>query len=319
MTVLTVYNDQVQFYIKYSAQPATKKAKESLYAKFRESVSEFERLFPRGQRKVLDNIIYATCGCGIWKIGAEVLAKKAGVSKTTVYNAVRSLKETGLFIVARLANGQAGHYVFVNKQHANFTEIMREVFALKDSEIEALSVGHSVGLAEQKSLAPVSVEADNQTSNDNNALNLLKQANNNNNLIYKAIADEIESEATKANNTAEYVVQYATNPLQNDFYALLDMLPLPTQIVDKKAILALRLGSDSTRKTFTKAKALIMHMALRIREGYVFDNVVAAFTEGLRRVMQYDEIPSGEQPPILYNWLAPSSPPVHYNWLANRF
>ncbi|WP_186731261.1 transcriptional repressor [Rummeliibacillus suwonensis] len=318
MTVLTVYNDQVQFYIKYSAQPATKKAKASLYAKFRESVSEFERLFPRGKRKVLENIIYATCGCGIWKIGAEVLAKKAEVSKTTVYNAVRSLKDTGLFVVARLANGQAGHYVFVNKQHDNFAEIMREVFTLKDSEIEALSVSHSVGLDEPESLAPVSVEADNQTSNDNNALNLLKQANNNNNLIYKAIADEIESEAMNDNNTAEYVAQYATNSLQNDFFALLDMLPLPTQIADKRAILALRLGSEATRKTFTKAKALVMHMALRIREGYVFANVVAAFTEGLRRAMQYNEIPSVEQPLILYNWLAKEKVPIHYDWVSNR-
>lgn len=315
MTVLTVYNDQVQFYIKYSAQPASKKAKASLFTKFRESVSEFERLFPRGQRKVLENIIYATCGCGIWKIGADVLAKKAEVSKTTVYNAVRSLKETGLFVVARLANGQAGHYVFVNKQHDNFAEIMRDVFTLKDSEIEALSVSHSVGLEEPEGLAPVSVEADKMTSNDSNALNLLKQANNNNNLIYKAIADEIESEAIKANNTAEYVAQYATNPLQNDFFALLDMLPLPAQIMDKKAILALRLGSDATRKTFTKAKALVMHMALRMREGYVYDNVVAAFAEGLRRAMQYDDIPSGKQPPVLYNWLAPKNPLVQYNWI----
>ena len=86
------------------------------------------------------------------------------------------------------------------------------------------------------------------------------------------------------------------------------MLPLPQQIMENKAVLALRIGSDATRKTFVKAKRLIMHMALRIVDGYTYDNVVAAFSKGLYNAMQYKSVKPqvvAKEVPVFarHNWL----------------
>ncbi|AMX01171.1 hypothetical protein [Rummeliibacillus stabekisii] len=80
-------------------------------------------------------------------------------------------------------------------------------------------------------------------------------------------------------------------------------------MMDKKAVLALRIGSDATAKTFVKAKDLIMHMALRMKEGYTYDNVVAAFTQGLNS-MEYKPVKT---------LTVPKEVPVfaRYNWLKN--
>ncbi|RPJ93938.1 hypothetical protein CW357_18060, partial [Rummeliibacillus sp. TYF005] len=67
-------------------------------------------------------------------------------------------------------------------------------------------------------------------------------------------------------------------------------------------------GSDATSKTFVKAKGLIVHMALRINEGYTYDNVVAAFTKGLYNAIQYKPIKIAtvsKEVPVF----------AHYNWL----
>ncbi|MGE7625102.1 hypothetical protein ACQKMD_19360 [Viridibacillus sp. NPDC096237] len=86
---------------------------------------------------MLDEIIYMTSGCGVWKMGSDTLARRAKVSQSTVFNAVRALKQTDLFVVGRLADDNAGKYIFVNKLHPNFEDIMKEVFFFEFSGLKA--------------------------------------------------------------------------------------------------------------------------------------------------------------------------------------
>ncbi|RUU69350.1 HTH domain-containing protein, partial [Mesorhizobium sp. M7A.F.Ca.MR.362.00.0.0] len=76
------------------------------------------------QKLVLDEIVYFLSGKGIWKIGADKLAERVGCSERTVYNAVRAIKQTGTILVCRLADNNAGKYIFVYKDHPNFDDIM---------------------------------------------------------------------------------------------------------------------------------------------------------------------------------------------------
>lgn len=64
-------------------------------------------------------------------------------------SAVKALKQTGEFIVARLikTQGGAGKYIFIDKKHADFKEIMSEVFSLSDYQIAELNAEQ---FAEQK-------------------------------------------------------------------------------------------------------------------------------------------------------------------------
>jgi hypothetical protein len=71
-------------------------------------------------------------------------------------------------------------------------------------------------------------------------------------------------------------------------FDFISLLPVPKQIESVKGVLALRMGSDATPTTFMKAKGLIIEMAKRVSEGVRYDNVVAAFTSGLVKAMQYD-------------------------------
>lgn len=140
-------------------------------------------------------------------------------------------------------------------------------------------------------------------------LTIFKTSNTNNNInIYKAIQQDIEEDVLK-NNNREYVAKFTTNEFQVRYYDLLDMLPLSQQIMDNKAVLALRIGSDATPKAFVKAKRLIMHMDLQIIDGYTYDNVVAAFTKGIYKAMQYKTVKpvtvESKEDPVFarYNWL----------------
>ncbi|WP_150285104.1 hypothetical protein [Rummeliibacillus sp. TYF-LIM-RU47] len=304
MTLLA-YNEKVQ---QYNAAPDRKYKKNrltSLISIVQSAGYVFERLFTNAKQRVLDEIIYLLSGSGICKVGGEHLAKKCGVSIRTVRATISAIKKTGEFEVGRIANRHAGKYIFVDKAHADYDWIMHDVFGVN----APLDARQDAPLQNAESLARVSVEDENDALNGFNSLNLLKQANKNNN-IYDAFEKE--------NNNVEYVDQYATNPLQHRFYKLMDMLPLPALIRDNMALLALRLGADATTKTLKKANSLIMHMALRLRDGYVYNNVVAAFSEGLRKAMLYDEKPYGNQPPVLYNWLRQENPPIHYDWILNK-
>ena len=167
--VYTVYNQVVQQYIMdHAVKPTAKKVNERLdilQASVHEQCGIFAKLFPGKRNQVLNEIAYATGGCGIWKIGAATLARKADCSERTVYAAVNALKKTGEFIVARLADGHAGHYVFVDKRSERFEDIMSEVFGLPMSEIATLNAGLVAGLENAKTVDTTSVEGEKQRPN----------------------------------------------------------------------------------------------------------------------------------------------------------
>ena len=129
--ILTASNERVQAYLLGNTPPTTT-AKEKRLEKFQkllETIGTFlSELFPNKQNHVLDEILYLTSGCGICKIGADRLAERAGVSERTASTAVYKLKQTNQFIVARINSGRAGKYIFVDKLHPNFKEIMDFVF-----------------------------------------------------------------------------------------------------------------------------------------------------------------------------------------------
>ena len=310
MTTLTATNQRVQFYMTYTTDKPTTTAKYKRLASFKESLQAkgimLDEAFPAKQLEVLDRILYITSGSGIAKVGADKLAEKCGLSPSTVYNAVRSLKATGEFVVARLikTKGGAGKYIFVDKKHANFKEIMREVFALSDARIKEQFV-------EQKSpevVEPVSVEDEKQSSNLN--ISSSKQESNNYTSDYEIIKQSIEEEQSEP--TREYVEEYASNSFQVAFYDVLSVMPYDSSILRIKHVLALRIGSDCDATRFARAKKVIHSMAMRINEGYEINNIAATFTAALENAVNYKQT-------IVQASVAVSNTKVpFYNWLEER-
>lgn len=305
MKTLTTTNQRVQFFISYGDQCARdskfkrlKRLEDDLLAKG-QYITE---LFPRKQWQLLDEIVYNTAANGICKIGTDTLSAKIGVSARTISTFNRTLEGTGQYIIGRLRNSKTncGKLVYVDVLHPNFKEIMRECFLLSANQIAEL-------IAEQEEPTNVDTTPLNDEKQTRNLNILNKKTRNKNNNIYKAIRENVEEKAFKE-NSKEYVEQYATNSRQIAFYDLLDGMPMPKAIDDLKAVLALRIGSDCDDKRFVAAKGLIMHMALRIKDGFIYDNIVAAFTAGLLNAESYESIkqptPTVEVPAFArYNWL----------------
>lgn len=312
MTILTATNQRVQFYLTYTTEKPTTIAKRKRLAAFKESLQDrgsmLDEVFPTKQLAVLDHILYITSGAGIAKVGADKLAEKCHVSQSTVYNAVRALKETGEFIIARLikSKGGAGKYIFVDKKHANFKEIMREVFAFSDVKINKQ-------FAEQKITKPiesVSLNCEKQTSNLNIFYNSKQEKE-----IYISdmakIKKSIEKETSEP--TREYVEQYASNSFQIAFYDVLNAMPYDSSIQVLKHVLALRIGSDCDIKRFNIAKKVIHSIAMRINEGYEFNNLVSTFTAALENAVNYKHVIYSESN---VKYKAPAV--TFYNWLDKR-
>lgn len=318
---LTVTNKRVQFYINHTPKGKSTKVKQKRLKQLEADLMRrnimLDEIFPYKQLDVIDYILYMTSGgSGIWKMGAKHIAEACDCSVRTVYNAVKALKTTGEFIVARLikTKGGAGKYVFVDKKHENYREIMREVFMLSEAKITQLNAVSDAVQKKSESVDTVSVDANNQCPNSNNSFT--KHAKDN---IYTATAsivnekEAIQEEIEKnSNNTREYLVEYTSNPLQIAFYDVLNGLPLPKELKGVKTLLALRMGSNSTVKEFVKAKNLVVEMANRINDGYEYENVVAAFTAGLSKAMQYD-VPQKVEKEVQRGRKVP-----FYNWLTNR-
>ena len=320
MTTYTANNQRIQFFIncstKYTANEI-KEAKSKRLNQLKEDLLQqnvfMNELFPSKQFLVLEQIIYwINKNNGICKFGTDKLIQSiqdninVSVSIRTVRNAIKAMKLTDQFIVTRLQSNRCnnGKYVIVDMKHENFKEILKEVFLMSDDKI-AHQFAHQKS---EKSTDEALVQQQSIDKNKSSNLTIFKTSNTNNN-IYKAVQQEIEEDVLK-NNNREYVENFSTNDYQLKFYDLVEMMPFPEQIMENKAILALRIGSDATPKTFVKAKRLIMHMAVRIKDGYTYDNVVAAFTKGLYNAMQYKPIKTAtvsKEVPIF----------AHYNWLKN--
>lgn len=244
--VYTAYNKEVQRYIRdYAVKPSTAMVSERLAlleASVYEQCGIFAKLFPGKRNQVLNEIAYATGGCGIWKIGAATLARKADCSERTVYSAVNALKKTGEFIVARLADGHAGHYVFVDKRSERFEDIMSEVFGLPMSEIATLNAGLVAGLENAETVDTTSVEDEKHGSNYINSFK---------NKLLNVLDIDI-----KLSTTQDARVSYMTD-LQKSLYEVIKPLAKEQQLDDvQKAVLAMPI---TNAREFVKAKNAIVN------------------------------------------------------------
>lgn len=319
MTTYTANNQRIQFFINCSTKYPANEIKEAKLQRLKKLEGDLRQqnvfmneLFPSKQFLVLEQIIYwINKNNGICKFGTDKLIQSiqdnigVSVSVRTVRSAIKAIKMTRQFIVTRLQSNRCnnGKYVIVDMKHDSFKEILKEVFLLSDDKI-AHQFAHQ---KPEKNNDEALIHKQSIDENKSFNLTIFKTSNTNNN-IYKAIQQDIEEDVLK-NNNREYVEKFATNDYQLKFYDLVEMMPFPEQIMENKAVLALRIGSDATSKTFVKAKRLIMHMAVQITDGYTYDNVVAAFTKGLYNAMQYKTIKPqvvAKEVPIfaLYNWLA---------------
>lgn len=323
MTInLMTTNKRVQFFLTYTTDKPATALKQKRLALLEKALERrnimLDELFPIKQLKVLDYILYITSGAGICKVGAEHIAKKCDVSVTTVYNAVRALKQTDEFIIARLvkSGGGAGKYVFVDKKHANFNEIMREVFGFSDSKIAELFVEQS--FAEQPDVSRL--ESNNQSSNID--IYLKHELSNKYISISHDTKEAVQGEVEKSNdNSIDFINTYASNPYQIALYEFISNMPYSNKVFSKRAVIGLRVGSDCDFNRFVIAKKVIHSIAMRIAEGFVFENVVAVFSKALaesvkRGKLEERVILSEVKPGLSDERVTPVVP--FYNWLTQR-
>lgn len=320
--ILTAYNQEVQRYIRDHAMKPTAaivgERLEVLEASVYEQCGIFAKLFPGKRSKVLNEIVFATSGCGVWKIGAATLARKADCSERTVYAAVNALKKTGEFIVARLADGHAGHYVFVDKRSERFGDIMHELFSLSTSEIAGLVAGLVAGLENAETVDTTSVEGEKQGSNYIKSLNKpLKDFN-----IYNKLGI---TQDTREGFMSEW---------QKSLYALVKPLIKKTQDNDvQKSILAMEIKDA---KQFVKAKNVLLTTLSDIMNGTLTitkslrASVVAAYQKAIERspIKKYvaPTYDANAEDYELFDWLNASNFEVPeaelpendmYNWLLD--
>lgn len=125
MTILTAYNQQVQ---KWTAPPVKSKKMIRLTTFIAKFEGIFEAVFTDAKKAVLDEILYLTSNSGIATITGKRLVEKTGYKIRTVRAAVKALKDSEQFVVAQTANGRAGAYIFIDKEHENYPLIMKDLF-----------------------------------------------------------------------------------------------------------------------------------------------------------------------------------------------
>lgn len=289
MKTLTASNQRVQWYLTYSTDRPTTTIKYKRLLALKQSLEErnvmLDELFPNKQQDVLDHILYITSASGISKVGADKLAERCECSTRTVYSAVNALKSTGEFIVGRLikTKGGAGKYIFVDKKHPDFKQIMREVFSLSDTRIKQLNAKEFSEQKLDESLDTSSVEGENQSPN----LTIFSQTCSNNN-VYKGnesdteiIKQAIDQEpALNIDEQRQRLTDYATNEYQLLLFDFLRDIPrLDNLITDNLYKLALSVGSDATARHFHIAKDVIfeLNMQLLSRQTVVKTSIRALF------------------------------------------
>lgn len=315
MTLLTAYNQDVQRY--FQGSYCNKIRKETILSMIEEKVFEmgksFSHLFPNKRKQVLDEIIYLLSGMGICKIGAEKLAEKVGCSTRTVKSAVASIKETDQLIVGRLADGKAGKYIFVYKEHPNFNQILKEVFFL-DSLPETPSIAPPSAplfapLQNAESVETVSLEGQKTSSNHINSFNSLQEKEN----IQAVIEKDVQDSSQNHQEMRGKLQAYQANEFQLALFDQIFMLDLPKEIKQVAGTLALRVGMDCDHPTALRAIKLLLHMSDNMAKGVDIQNVVAVFSQSMAS-QRYLLVTSPSKPVVQQ----PVTPKVtFYNWLTD--
>ncbi|WP_102693979.1 hypothetical protein [Rummeliibacillus pycnus] len=149
MKTLNAFDEHVQSFINNHKKERNKNYSNARMKNFEQDVQQqgyiFNQLFPSKQFNVLTQLLIKLAQTGITKIKAETLAKDSECGITTVFKTVKSIKQVNQIVVARLKSRgkNNGHYIFVDKLHANFKAIMKEVFFLNDDEIEELNIAQN--------------------------------------------------------------------------------------------------------------------------------------------------------------------------------
>lgn len=273
--LLTAKNKRVQAYIQNFTMNTKQEKIEAKKLK-NKRIEMFEKLifsklncylselFTKKQSEVIDEILYLTSRGGIWKIGMDCLAEKAKCSKRTVAYAVQKLKKTDQFIVARLGDGKAGIYIFVDKLHKNFNEIMEFVF-----NVDATQYAYQFATHENsENVDNTGSEVENQDSNNNNSIYLLKHDlkhdNNNNNKQSTNNKNQaaIETQCT-IEEQKEKIEKYATNKFQKSLFNFICELPfLPKIISDNAYKIALSIGNNVSEKEYSIATKVVLEMVV---------------------------------------------------------
>lgn len=309
MTTLTARNERVQHFIYTSpVKPSTslKKARLGLFEDIIKRAGKFiSEIFPNKQQQVLDEIIYLTSGCGIAKIGSDVLADLSGVSVRTVNTVVKKLKEDGQFLVARINKSRAGKYIFVDKLHANFKEIMDYVFSENAEQF-------AYQFAEQllnESIEAVSAKDEKTVSNYNNSFNSFKTSSLNNKYIYNNKFENCEAIKDEPKQSELEPSPYLNN-YQTQLYKLIMMMPFPTVLKENANTLCLSVNIQNA-KQFVQAKDSLKNLAMDLHDGLEIKKSLRAVFSGayeksiIRPTLKKIEAPiDNTVPPFAFlNWL----------------
>lgn len=317
---LTASNERIQAYLQCSIAPSTS-AKKKRFAKFEEvlkSTGNFlTELFPNKQSDVLDEILFLTSGCGICKIGADRLADRANVSIRTVSTVVSKLKNTDQYIIARINSNRAGKYIFVDKLHKNFKEIMNVVFNVDAKQfayqVASLSPAQNVDTAGENGEKSDS----NQFNQDPKTCSLYNNSDSDKNEVVQGIQQEIENEPViNLDDQKERLNEYATNQIQHLVFDTMRLFTLHQDIENNLYKIALRVGSNATMKEFAVAKDVIFELNLQLIQAttVVKESVTALFTDMYNAALTSCEPAKKviEQPRTV------SDNFVFYNWLDER-
>lgn len=317
---LTANNERVQAYMLGNTPPSTnaKRKRLSLFKELLEKAGTFlSELFPNKQEQVMDEILYLTSGCGIAKIGADRLAERTNVSIRTVSTVVNKLKKTSQYIVARINSGRAGKYIFVDKLHPNFAEIMDVIF-----RIDATQFAYQVAcLKPSQNTDTTSSNEENSSSNHNNQFTKTSSIYNNSLASHldeeavQEIQNQIDNEPVMdLDAQKEQLDQYATNEYQHLLFDTMRILPLHQEIENNLYKISLRVGSNATIREFHVAKDAVFELNVQLIESKttIKQSTVALFESLYKEALSKpDKHSQSEQP-------APSSNFIFYNWLEER-
>ena len=326
--MLTAYNEDVQKYI----EAPNKAAKNEIIKEVKETALangiNFNALFPKGTKRyqVFDTLVYLLSVGGICTISSTKLAEKAGAKTSTVYEAVKYLKELGMFLVCGLADGK-NKYVFVYKNHRDFREILVNVFYADFEVIQEETEGLVFDQNEEQngeqteehqnaeSVESQGIDGD-KTDPIHNISFIFKQESN----IYKqAIQNEIENELLEVQNDElkeyERVATYAVNEYQTKFYHHIKAGDYHEEIRNNASILGLRLGNMATKEMYIIAMKSVIKIDKSLRAGRttiresitaIFDRVYTdGIKQSLRKKPKGQALETVEKKKALpfYNWL----------------
>lgn len=263
-------------------------------------------LFPRKQREVLDHILYITSVSGISKVSINTLVNKTEVSRRTVCSAVSNLKLTNQFIVGRLGDGNAGKYIFVDKLHPNFKEIMSDVFKLDVNTF----------INENEVAATIEPEL-----NDNEVEESIQVIEN---PVKDAIKKEIDNEEVlSVAEQKEKITEYSTNEYQRQFFDFILSLPkVPTVVLNSAYKIALSVGSNATLKEFTVASQVIFDFISDLERGRLEVNtsIRALFEHAFINRLKDSQVTSSptESPTEVQDIANLDYNSISYNWIDER-